>query len=288
MKVGITGATGFIGSHVAAHCRKRGHEVVGYSRHPRPGARLFRPDSSPDLTGLDGLVNLAGESLLGLWTSKKKRLIRDSRIAGTRQIIAAIEKMTTRPRVLVNASAIGFYGDTGESLVDETSPAGSGFLAEVCQEWENEAKRAEIFGLRVVLVRIGFVIGKGGALKIIGPLFKLGLGGKLGNGRQWMSGIHVEDVAEMMLWALETEPLSGPINAVMPAPFRNLDFTRELARCVHRPAILPAPALALRLALGELSHVMLDSSRVRPRVASEEKYRYQFPTLDSALPSAVL
>jgi uncharacterized protein (TIGR01777 family) len=287
MKVGITGATGFIGSRVAALCARRGLEAVGFSRRPTAGARLFQLGSPPDLDGLDAIVNLAGESILGLWTTEKKRRIRESRVLGTRQIVEAIETMTARPRVLINASAIGFYGDTGENLVDESSPPGSGFLAEVCQEWEGEAARAQSLGVRVVFVRIGFVLGRGGALKLIRPIFKLGLGGRLGSGRQWMSGVHVEDVAGIIVWALENEIISGPVNAAMPAPFRNLDFTRELARHVARPAILPAPAFALRLALGELSRLMLDSTRVVPQVALKAGYSYQFPTLPAALEEAV-
>jgi uncharacterized protein (TIGR01777 family) len=287
MKIGITGASGFIGSRLAALCRGGGHEVVGFSRRPGAGARLFRLDAPPDLSGLDAIVNLAGESILGLWTAEKKRRIRESRVVGTRRIIEAIEAMAERPRALVNASAIGFYGDTGETLVDESSPAGGGFLADVCREWEGEAKRAESHGVRVVFVRIGFVLGSGGALKLIRPVFKLGLGGKLGSGSQWMSGVHVDDVVGIVVWALENESINGPVNAVMPAPFRNADFTRELARCVARPAILPAPAFALRLALGELSDSMLDSCRVAPRVALQGGYKYRFPTLPAALADAV-
>jgi uncharacterized protein (TIGR01777 family) len=287
MKVGITGATGFIGSHVAAHCDRRGHEIVGFSRHPAAGARLFRLDAPPDLSGLDAIVNLAGEPVLGLWTADKKRRIRESRILGTQRIVEAIQAMGKRPRVLVNASAIGFYGDTGETLVDESSPGGDGFLADVCRGWEGEAGRAESSGVRVVFVRIGFVIGSGGALKLIAPVFKMGLGGKLGSGRQWMSGVHVDDVAGIIGWALENETLNGPVNAVMPAPFRNSDFTRELAKCVRRPAIFPVPAFALRLALGELSRTMLDSVRVAPRIASKGGYSYKFPTLPVALDSAL-
>jgi uncharacterized protein (TIGR01777 family) len=287
MKIGITGATGFIGSRVAGHCGSHGHEIVGFSRRPAAGARLLSLDAPPDLDGLDAIVNLAGEPILGLWTAEKKRRIRESRILGTRRIVEAIQAMTKRPRVLVNASAIGFYGNTGETLVDESSPAGDGFLADVCREWEGEASRAGSSGLRVVLVRIGFVLGPGGALKLIRPVFKLGLGGKLGSGRQWMSGVHLDDVAGIMVWALENETVNGPVNAVMPAPFRNSEFTKELARSVRRPAILPAPAFALRLALGELSHAMLDSARVAPRIALKGGYSYRFSTLPLALGDAV-
>ena len=287
MKIGITGASGFIGSCVRAHCRQMGLETVGFSRRPSAGDRLFQMKTPPDLEGLEGVINLAGESILGLWTAEKKRRIRESRVLGTRRIVEAMEKMRVRPRVLVNASAIGFYGDTGENLVDEFSSSGSGFLAEVCREWEAEATRAESLGVRVVVVRIGFVIGKGGALRLIGPLFKFGLGGKLGSGRQWMSTVHVEDVAGIIVWALNNQALSGPVNAVMPEPVRNSEFTKELARCVSRPAILAAPAFALRLSLGQLSHLMLDSNRVAPKVCLEKGYRHQFPTLRAALADAV-
>jgi uncharacterized protein len=287
MKVGITGMSGFIGSRVAAHCGARGIEVVAFSRNPSSGARRFELTSLPDISGLDAIVNLAGEPILGLWTKEKKRRIHESRVLGTRRLVEAIAEAKQPPGVLVNASAIGFYGDTDEKVADEFSRAGSGFLADVCREWEAEAARATSCGARVVLVRIGFVLGKGGALKLLRPLFKLGLGGKLGSGRQWMSGVHVEDVAGMFVWALENDGLDGPVNAVMPEPFRNVDFTRELARWVKRPAILPAPAFALRLALGELADSMLGSTRVIPRVPQNAGYTYQFATLPSALAEAI-
>jgi uncharacterized protein (TIGR01777 family) len=286
MKVGITGVRGFIGARVAARCGIRGIEVVGFSRHPASGARRFELTSTPEISGLDAIINLAGEPILGLWTKEKKRRIHESRVLGTRRLVEAIAQTDDRPRVLVNASAIGFYGDTGENSVDEFSALGSGFLADVCRDWEAEAAGATSSGVRVVLVRIGFVLGRGGALKLLQPLFKLGLGGKLGNGRQWMSGVHVEDVAGMIVWALENERLHGPVNAVMPEPFRNAEFTSELARCVNRSAILPAPALALRLAFGKLADSMLGSSRVVPRVACDAGYTYQFATLRSALAEA--
>jgi uncharacterized protein (TIGR01777 family) len=287
MRIGITGATGFIGSRVAAHCRDSGYRTVGFSRRPGGGARLFRLDAAPDLSGLDGIVNLAGEPILGLWTAEKRRRIRESRVLGTRRMVDAIEAQSERPSVLVNASAVGFYGDTGENFVDESSLGGSDFLADVCRDWEAEAKRAESFGVRTVFVRIGLVLGSGGALKLIAPVFKLGLGGRLGSGHQWMSGVHIDDVAGIIVWALENAAVHGPVNAVMPAPFRNADFTRELARCVRRPALLPVPALALRLALGDLALSMLASCRVRPRIAIEGGYRYRFSTLPAAMENAL-
>lgn len=285
MKVGLTGASGFIGGHVRTLCERHGHEVVPFSRKPKDGARMW--GESPDVGGLDAVVNLAGESIMGLWTRAKKQRIEESRVHGTRNLVEAMKKAKDGPRILVNASAIGFYGDTGETTVDEDSPEGSGFLAEVGSAWEAEALKAQEAGIRVVCVRIGFVLGKGGALKLIVPLFRAGLGGKLGDGRQWMSGVHVDDVAGMMRWALETDGVTGPVNAVMPEPFRNEEFTRELARAVRRPAFLPAPAFALRLGLGELSDLMLASSRVIPSRAIDQDYVFRFATLPSALQDAV-
>jgi uncharacterized protein (TIGR01777 family) len=283
MKIGITGFTGFVGGRLTELAKAGGHHVVGFSRHPGQGVRSFSFDQPCDVSGLDAVIHLAGESILGLWTEKKKRRIRESRILGTRSVVAGFESSNNPPRVLISASAVGIYGDTGEEEVEESSPSGPGFLAGVAREWEAEAVRAEALGIRVVRLRIGFVLGPGGAMKLIGPLFRAGLGGNLGNGRQWMSAVHVDDVAGMALWAAQKPALSGAVNAVMPAPFRNAEFTKALGAAFHRPTILPAPAFAMRLALGELSHVMLDSCRVRPAVAIQEGYPYRFGTLSSAL-----
>lgn len=291
MNIGITGISGFVGSRVRELAAGRGHTVVGYSRRPDLASpetrRLFSTESRPDLSGLDAVVNLAGESIQGLWTADKKRRIRESRVQGTRRVVEALAAMKNPPRVLINASAVGFYGDTGDRTVDETAPAGRGFLAEVGEAWEAEAMRAGALGVRVVCVRIGFVLGRGGALKVIAPLFRLGLGGRLGDGRQGMSGVHVDDVAGIVLWAAENAAVSGAVNAVMPEPFTNRQFTAEVARAVRRPAILPAPAFALRLALGELSHLMLDNCRVVPRRTLEAGYVFRFATLPAALQDAL-
>lgn len=282
MKLALFGASGFVGRALAREARAGGIEVVCFSRRAREGFRTFQ--GPRDLDGMDAVVNLAGEPILGIWTAGRRRRIVESRVDGTRRIVEALRGSSVR--TLVNASAIGFYGDTGEDEVSELSPAGKGFLAETCQAWESAAVAAEPFGVRVVRVRIGFVIGNGGALALIRPLFSLGAGGNLGSGRQWMSCVHVDDVAGMILWALGASEISGPVNAVMPKPVRNAEFTRTLAATLRRPAILPAPAFALRLALGDLSHVMLDSARVNPSVALEHGYAYRFPDLASALHEA--
>jgi len=276
-RLAVFGGSGFVGSVLRREAEQRGMELVCFSRSERVGFRIFRGPG--DLDGCGAVVNLAGEPILGPWTAARRRRIVESRVGGTRRVVEALRG--TQVRTLINASAIGYYGDTGEAEVSEGSPAGDGFLAETCQAWEAAAEGAQ--GVRVVRIRIGFVLGDGGAMRLIRPVFQAGLGGNLGSGRQWMSCIHVGDVAGMILWALETPALSGPLNAVMPAPVRNADFTKTLAAAVRRPAILPAPALALKLLLGELSRVMLDSARVRPDVAVKLGYAFRFPTLATAL-----
>jgi len=282
IRIGIFGASGFVGGVLRRLATGAGMEAVCFSRRAQPGFRVF--SGSGDFSGLDAVVNLAGEPILGLWTAERRRKILESRVDGTRRIIEAIRG--TSVRTLLNASAIGIYGDTGELEVDESSPVGDGFLAETCRAWESTAMEAAEGGTRVVIARIGFVIGEGGALRMIRPLFRAGLGGNLGSGRQWMSCVHVEDVAGMILWALRNPDVSGPVNAVMPGPVRNSEFTRALAASVRRPAVFPVPAFVLRLALGGLSHVMLDSSRVRPGVALRLGYPYKIPTLPAALECA--
>jgi uncharacterized protein (TIGR01777 family) len=291
MKIGITGARGFIGSHLAKLATERGHEVVAFSRNasPTPGfaeTRAFSPGAVPDLSGLDAIAHLAGESIMGLWTPPKKRRILASRVEGTRRIVEALNALPGAAPIFVSGSAIGYYGDTGEREATESSPAGAGFLAGVCEAWEHEASQAP--RARTSLIRTGFVVGPdGGAMKLIKPVFRMGLGGNLGNGRQWMSCIHVDDVAGIFLHAIEQDSVRGPLNAVLPEPARNADFTKALAKAVHRPALIPAPAFAIKIALGELSHLMLDSQRVRPAATLASGYQFRHPTLAAALEAAV-
>ena len=284
MIIGITGGTGFIGHAVTRAATERGDSVVLFSRRGGVGRRAFSLTSPMDVTGCEGLVHLAGESILGLWTPEKRRRILESRVQGTRRLVEGIAAAPVKPRILVSASAIGFYGDTGDRAVDETSPAGSGFLSEVAQSWEAEAIKAEAYGVRVVLLRIGFVLGRdGGAMKLIKPVFRMGLGGRLGSGRQWMSCIEIADLAAMVMTCLHDGSISGPVNAVMPEPVTNGDFTKAAARAAHRPALFPAPAFALRLGLGDLSHLMLDSQRVVPKRLADFGFHYRFGTMDSAM-----
>jgi hypothetical protein len=284
MIIGITGATGFIGHAVRQHLEARGDTAVLFSRREGPGRRLFSLERPLDVSGCDGLVHLAGESILGLWTREKRRRILESRVEGTRRLVEGIAAAPVKPRVLVSASAIGFYGDTGDRIVDESSPAGTGFLAEVAQAWEAEAVKAEAFGVRVVRLRIGFVLGRdGGAMRLIKPVFRLGLGGRLGSGRQWMSCIEIADLATMVTTCLHDESLSGPVNAVMPEPVTNAEFTKAVARSVHRPALFPVPAFFLRLALGDLSHLLLDSQRVEPKYLQKRGFSYRYRDVGAAM-----
>ncbi len=287
MRLGITGASGFIGRRAAQLAAARGWDVVPFSRQPRnEKARHLVPGEPADVDGLDAVLHLAGEPVVGRWTPEKRRRIMDSRVLGTRSIVEGFARATRPPRVLISASGIGYYGDTGDREVDENSPAGAGFLAEVCRAWEGEAMKVR--DARVVILRIGLVLGReGGTMKRILPVFRAGLGGRLGSGRQWMSCIHIDDIAGLALWVVENEGIRGPINGVMPQPVTNAAFTRALAQAVHRPAILPAPAFILRAVLGDMSSLLLDSSRVRPAVAEKYGYRYEFADVDDALDEVV-
>lgn len=279
--IGIIGASGFVGRRVAQVATQAGYGVVLYSRTAREGFRKISADEAVDFSDVDVVVNLAGEPILGLWTEEKKKAIQSSRVQGTRRVVEGV--LEAKVPVLINASAIGFYGNTREISVDESSPVGSGFLAETCLAWEAATEPAAEAGVRVVKIRIGFVLGPGGAMHAILPVFRFGLGGTLGDGKQWMSCVHLDDVAGLILWAAGNPDIEGAVNAVMPEPIRNTEFTKSLAAALHRPAFFPVPAFLLRLALGQLSHVMLDSSRVRPTVAQREGYVFRFPTLTSAL-----
>jgi uncharacterized protein (TIGR01777 family) len=284
MILGITGATGFIGQHVTKAAQERGDTVIRFSRHPKKGDRFFTAATSPNLHGCEGIVHLAGESIFGLWTPPKRRKILESRRQGTRRLVEGIAHARIRPRVLVCASAIGYYGDRGEGLLNESSSQGKGFLANVVHAWEQEALQAEHYGVRVICLRFGLVLGKeGGFLNKAVPFFRGRLGTQLGSGTQWMSCIHVEDLTQMILWCLQNEKLSGIINAVMPTPITNKDFTQSLAQAVHRSAFLKIPAWLLRFLLGDFSHLLLASQRVLPKRATEAGFQFQYSNIKEAL-----
>ena len=296
MRIGITGATGFIGRHLIRRLNERANDCVAFSRaanKPVPGCvetRALGTGRTPDLGGLDAMVNLAGESIIGRWTDGKKWRIRESRVRTTESLVEAMGKASRTPRLLVNASAIGIYGDRGDETMDEGKAAGTGFLAEIAGDWEAAALGAERLGVRTALVRFGLVMGAdGGAFPPLRRAFGLGVGGRLGSGQQWMSPVHVEDVVGIIVHLLEADDHDGPraargaFNAVCPEPVRNVNFTRAVAKAVGRPAILPAPAFVLRGVMGEASHLLLDSIRVVPVRTRQAGYEFRFPTLGSIL-----
>jgi uncharacterized protein (TIGR01777 family) len=235
--------------------------------------------------GVDIVLHLAGESVAeGRWTVAQKARIRDSRVVGTRNLVQGIAQVSDRPRVLVSASAVGYYGDRGEEELTESASPGRDFLADVCVAWEKEALAAEKLGVRVVTERTGIVLGAGGGAlaKMLTP-FKLGAGGPLGNGRQWMPWVHVSDLARLYLHAAEHESIRGPMNAVAPHPVRNSEFTKALGRQLRRPAFMPAPYLGLRLLFGEFAQVLFASQRVVPQVALDTGFTFQYPDIAAAL-----
>ncbi len=291
MKCVISGGTGFIGRQIAERLRQDGHEVSSWSRRataPLAWDPLTGTPSNASVDGTDVVLHLAGEPVAQRWNDAAKARIRDSRILGTRRLVDVIARVPRRPRVLVSASAIGIYGDRGDEILTEASAHGKGFLVETCEGWEAEADRAANFGLRVVKLRIGFVLGKGGgALGQMLPVFRLAVGGRLGSGRQWMPWIHIEDVLELLVRAVNDSSMSGVWNATAPNPVTNAEFTRELGRAVHRPAILPVPPFALKLAFGEFAQHMLDSARVIPAVAQSAGHRFRYPEIGPALRNLV-
>lgn len=283
MRVGITGASGFVGQAVVKAMRQAGHQCVGFSRHPERAVkgcdetRAFRRGEPLELGGLDAMIHLAGESIFGLPTRQKLRRILESRREGTRAVVdAMLAAGKNGPKIFVSASAVGYYGNTGEPVVDENAPAGTGFLAEVSKVWEAEAMRAQTGGVRVVILRIGVVLGEaGGMMKALRPMFRLGLGATLGSGKQWVSWVDVRDLARLMVFAVGNAQVHGVLNATSPVPLRNSDFTWALARRFHRRAVFRAPAWGIRLVFGELSGAFLDSQRVLPRRAEALGFQFQ-------------
>jgi uncharacterized protein len=294
MRVLITGATGFVGSALSRHLTNIGHDVVALTRDPDGGRRKqpfirefhhWHPDAEPSsdlLKSVDAVVNLAGESVAGRWTAGKKRRIYESRIVGTRNLVAAMRKADA-PKVLVNASAVGYYGDRGEEELNEAAGIGKGFLAEVTRDWEAEALNAAADGVRVAVMRLGIVMGReGGALKTMLPLLRLAMGGPLGSGKQWWPWVHIEDVTLAITAAIE-EPLEGVFNLTSPRPVRQRDFARALGKAVGRPAFLPVPGFVLRAVQGEFADEVLFSKRVLPDNLAARGFRFTYEDVGSAL-----
>lgn len=295
MRIAITGSSGLIGSALVPHLRSLGHEVQRLVRRPAAAADEISWDPIAGtvdlvaLAGIDAVVHLAGAGVGDhRWTDDYKREILASRVDGTGTIARAMAALEPRPRVLVSASAIGFYGDTGDRAVDETAPAGKGFLADVVQAWESAAAPAVEAGVRVVHPRTGLVVaGGGGAWAQMFPLFKRGLGGRLGNGRQWWSWISLRDEVRALQFLLEEEQLSGPVNLTSPEPRTNADITAAMGRVLGKPTFLAVPSLALKIRLGEFSSEVLGSQRVISQVLQSSGFAFEDRTIDDAVRAAL-
>ncbi len=297
MRVLVTGASGFIGSALCDALLARGDTVVGLSRNPQRARgtnpsvvwhawepTLERPPAVA-FENVDGVINLEGEKINQRWSDDAKRRILESRRTGTRNLIAAIAGLERKPKVLVNQSAIGFYGDRGDAMVDESAESGEGYDAEVVREWEAAAREAEGVGLRLVIVRTGHVLDpRGGLLGELLTPFKLGVGGPIAGGRQYMSWIHIDDEIGILLWALDREKVSGTVNSTAPNPVTNREFSKAIGRALGRPASVPVPGFVLDLKFGgEFGRVLRGGQRVMPRRALDLGYKFRYPEIDGAL-----
>ncbi|HTS24691.1 MAG TPA: TIGR01777 family oxidoreductase [Bryobacteraceae bacterium] len=293
MKITISGASGLIGRRLMKSLGADGHSLNVLSRHAGAnmpaGVRLSVWDAAKaeppaeSLRDADAVIHLAGEPVAQRWSTEVKQRIRDSRVVGTRNLVQALAKLPHRPGILICGSAVGYYGSRGDETLVESSAPGSGYLADVCVEWENEAMAAEPLGIRVVRLRTGVVLDpRGGALQRMLPPFRMAVGGKLAAGKQWMAWIHAQDLVGIIQYALD-HPLRGPVNGVAPYPVVNADFAKTMAAAVHRPAIFPVPGFALHLLFGEMAGMLLASQRVIPKEAEAAGFRFRFPQLTQAL-----
>lgn len=300
MKIAVTGATGFVGSRLVERLQAEGHQALVLLRdvdklqqafpstHPNIEGIAYTPKESGTwqqaIAGCDGVVNLAGEPLIGeRWTSERKREILASRQLGTQKIVEAIAQAQPKPSVLVNASAIGYYGTSETATFDETSAPGNDFLASVCQTWEAEAEKVKQTGTRLVILRLGIVLEMGGAIAQMTPPFQFFAGGPIGTGRQWFSWIHREDLVSLILQALTRPDIEGVLNATSPHPVRMAELCNTLGQVLHRPSWLPVPDFALELLLGEAAKVILEGQQVLPKRSQAYGFQYDYPTVKQAL-----
>jgi len=301
MKIVITGATGFVGTKLVERLQALGDRIVVLARDAQKADNLFPQASFPNvevvaynpfelgdwakvISGSDAVVNLAGEPLAGVrWTDKRKQEIRDSRVLTTKVLVEAIAQAEVKPQVLISGSAIGYYGTSLDKTFDEYSAAGNDFLANICKYWEDTADAVTGLGVRLVKLRTGIVLGMGGAIAKMLPIFQIGGGGKLGSGKQWFSWIHLDDLVSLIIYAIKNPEVTGAINGTAPNPVTNADFTVALAKAIKRPAFVPVPAAALILVFGEAATVLLDGQRVVPHKAQINKFAFQYPDIDSAL-----
>lgn len=299
MKILITGASGLIGKALQKSFESKGYELLLASRgEPKDDRHIqwnmdtgFADEDLPKLEGFDAFIHLAGENIGGglRWSDEKKKAIRDSRVFGTRTMIEAFARIEKKPKVFISGSAIGFYGDRGDSEMTEASPSGDTFLSQVCKEWEAESRRAEDMGIRTVLLRTGIVLSKdGGALATMLTPFKLGVGGVVGSGKQWMSWVSLEDVVGIINFAIENESVRGAVNVVAPHPVTNEEFTKTLGSVLYRPTILPLPEFAVNLVFGEMGDALLiDSTKVVPKRLLDAGFKFKFKELKPALEAAL-
>lgn len=292
MKIIITGGSGFIGHHLSKKLLAGGHQVTVFDHHP-PRLPVSFVEAHLDgkvlpashFENADGVVHLAGRSIYARWNGKVKRQIHESRVLGTRTMVSSMAQLDRKPQVFVSASAVGYYGDRGEEDLDETSTAGNDFLARVCVDWEEEALKAAAHGIRTVCVRTAPVLGRGGLLPQLLPLYKMGLGGPLGNGRQWFSWVHIDDIVNIYVRSLEDGGLAGPVNACSPGLVRNMEFSSTLASVLHRPHIMRAPGWLLRLPMGDMANVVLASQKVHPSKLTAAGFKWSFGDIGAALES---
>jgi uncharacterized protein (TIGR01777 family) len=296
MVIGITGATGFIGTALGKAATERGHPVVAFSRKldvSLPWAKEVRPinpqsEHAIDPAGLDALVHLSGETVFGYWTPAKKRRIRDSRVDLTRRVVQSIKDCKAPPKTLLCASGTGAYGSRGDEWLTEESSRGQGFLAEVCAEWEAAAGQAIPLGVRVVWLRTGFVIGRdGGSWPLLRKIFSARLGSRLGDGKQWVPWIHIDDEVGIILHALENPSYSGAVNLAAPNPVTNATMTKEIAAALKKSTFIPVPAFGLKVVMGEMGSIALDSARVKPAVAVANGYTFQYTEMSEALAACI-
>jgi uncharacterized protein len=305
MKIAVTGATGFVGTRLIERLQQEGHQILVLTRDAERARQIFPTTAFPSMeilaytplesgpwqaqiSGCDGVVNLAGAPIAdSRWTPERKQEILDSRKIGTEKIVEAIAQADPKPSVLVNSSAIGYYGTNESAIFDETSPPGSDFLAQVCQAWEAAAQKVKQTGTRLVILRTGIVLGDGGALAKMLPPFRVFAGGPLGSGKQWFSWIHIDDLVNLILKALTQPEIEGVLNATAPEPVRMAELCQTLGQILNRPSWLPVPAIALELLLGDAAKVVLEGQRVLPKKTQSSGFTYQYPTVKQALQDVV-